>query len=105
MPRQRRDVVWAPRATKDLKDVWHYYARVASPEVADKLLREIDEAAARLAVEATVWRARDDLMPGLRAIRVPPYLIFYRVRDDLTQVVRVLHERRNLPEILAREKR
>ncbi len=105
MPRQHRQVVWAPRATQDLKDVWHYYARVASPEVADRLVREIDEAAKRLSAEATVWRSRDDIMPGLRAVRVSPYLIFYRARNDIAQVVRVLHERRNFPEILAREKR
>ena len=102
MAGQRRQIVWAPKATQDLTDVWHYYARVASPDVADKLLREIDEAAKRLAAEATVWRSRDDIMPGLRAVRVSPYLIFYRVRNDTAEVVRVLHERRNLHQILAR---
>ncbi|MBV8565619.1 MAG: type II toxin-antitoxin system RelE/ParE family toxin [Methylobacteriaceae bacterium] len=47
MPKARL-VTWAPRAKRDLRDIWGYYARVASPEIADKLLREISEAGERL---------------------------------------------------------
>jgi plasmid stabilization system protein ParE len=61
--------------------VWEYYERVASAEVADKLLREINEAAGRLVENALIWKARDDVMPGLRSVLVQPYAIFYRVND------------------------
>lgn len=71
MPAKPRHVVWAPRSKRDLADVWRYYARVASIEVADKLLREINEAAQRLSNDAHRWRARDELMPGLRSALVP----------------------------------
>ena len=64
MPTNRRQIVWAPNAKQELRDVWRYYARVASPEIADKLLREINEAGRRLADEALMWRARDEVMPG-----------------------------------------
>ena len=49
MQRKHRRVVWAPKARRDLIDVWDYDERVASFETDDKLLREIDQAAARLA--------------------------------------------------------
>jgi plasmid stabilization system protein ParE len=62
MPPISRRVVWAPRVKRDLGDVWGYYARVASVEVADKLLREIDEAGVRLSENALRWRARDELI-------------------------------------------
>ena len=52
MPKKYRRVVWAPKTKKDLRDVWRYYERVASPEIADKLLREINEAGQRLTDEA-----------------------------------------------------
>jgi plasmid stabilization system protein ParE len=52
MPAKPRHVAWAPRAKRDLADVWRYYTRVASIEVADKLLREINEAAQRLSGDA-----------------------------------------------------
>lgn len=85
MPRIRRRVIWAPRAKRDLGDVWRYYARVASVEVADRLLREIDAAAQRLSEDAVRWRARDELMAGLRSALVPPYVIFYRTDDGIVR--------------------
>jgi toxin ParE1/3/4 len=95
----------APRAKRDLRDVWRYYAHVASPEIADKLLREISQAAQRLADDALRWRARDEVTPGLRSVLVHPYTVFYRPRDDAVEVVRVLHERRNFPAAFSRKGR
>src|SRR5947199_10813495 len=43
-----RRLAWAPRARRDLQDIWQYFARVGSPEIADGLLREIDRAGAGL---------------------------------------------------------
>jgi toxin ParE1/3/4 len=103
MPEKRRKVLWAPRTEQDLRDVWHYYARVASPDIADRLLREIEQAGERLSEQALMWRARDEVMPGLRSVLVHPYTVFYRVTDGNVEIVRVLHERRNFPEVFKKE--
>jgi plasmid stabilization system protein ParE len=47
MPDARR-VIWAPKAEDDLREIWHYFVRVASPETAENLLREITSASVRL---------------------------------------------------------
>ena len=101
MPRARR-VVWAPQATRDLRSVWRYYARVASPDIADNLLREIAQAAERLKRESLRGRSRDELSPGLCSVLAHPYTIFYRVRNGTVEIVRVLHERRNFPALFAK---
>ena len=103
MPTKRRKIVWAPKAKQDLRDVWRYYERVASPEIADKLLREIDEAGRRLADEALMWRARDEVMPGLRSVLVHPYTVFYRVNEGGVEIARVLHERRNFAAVFSKK--
>ena len=102
MPAKRRRVVWAPRAKRDLGDVWRYYARVASTEIADKLLREIEGAAERLSENALRWRARDEIMRGLRSALVHPYVIFYRIENGVVEIVRVLHGRRNFAAIFSK---
>lgn len=104
MPAKRRQVVWAPRGEQDLRDVWRYYARVASPDIADKLVREIGQAGERLRDQALMWRARDEVMPGLRSVLVHPYTVFYRVTNGRVEIVRVLHERRNFPEVFKKER-
>jgi toxin ParE1/3/4 len=96
-------LTWAPRARQDLHDIYRYFARVASPDVADQLLRDIARAAERLHNRPLIGRSRDEILSGLRSVRVHPYAVFYRVVDSGVQVVRVLHERRNLPETFARE--
>jgi toxin ParE1/3/4 len=103
MPRKYRRVVWAPKSKTDLQDVWRYYERVASPEIADKLLHEINEAGQRLTDEALMWRARDEIMPGLRSVIVHPYTVFYRIHDDIVEIARVLHERRDLARVFSRK--
>lgn len=105
MPNKHRRVIWAPRARQDLREVWRYYARVASPDIADKLLRDIDQAGERLADEALMWRARDDVMPGLRSVLVHPYVIFYRLTDTSVEIARVIHGRRNFAAIFRKRER
>jgi toxin ParE1/3/4 len=105
MAEKRSRVVWAPKARRDLFDVWDYYQRVGSVEVADKLVREIGGAAERLADNPFLWKARDDLMPSLRSVLVHPYTIFYRVSDGRVEIVRVLHARRNFPVAFPPEER
>ncbi len=90
-----RTLVWAPRARADLKDVWRYYARVASVETADRILRDIAQQAARLEGDPLPGRDRDELRPGLRSLLAHPYTVFYRVEGDRAQIARVLHERRD----------
>jgi toxin ParE1/3/4 len=101
METKRRRVIWAPKARRDLLNVWDYYERVASEEIADKLLREIDQAAMRLADDALRWKARDEVLPGLRSVLVNPYTIFYRVNDEQVEIVRVLHGRRNFAAVFS----
>jgi plasmid stabilization system protein ParE len=76
MARARR-VVWAPRAKQDLLEIWRYYARVASPEIADDILREIERVAAGVGRNPLARRLREELGPGLRSALVSPHTIFY----------------------------
>jgi toxin ParE1/3/4 len=96
MPAENRRLVWAPAARDDLRDIWRYFVGVASPEIADRLLRDIQRASERVRRRPLAWRGRDEVMPGLRSILVHPYIVFYRLSGETVEIVRVLHQRRNL---------
>ena len=103
MPETRR-LVWSPKADDDLRGIWQYFAHVASPEIANKILREIKLRGHRVAERPfLLGRARDEIRPGLRSVLVHPHIIFYRVTDTAVEVARVLHQRQNLPAILAND--
>ena len=73
--------------------------------VARSLLREIHRVATRVAASPLSWRARDELIPGLRSAVARPYTVFYRIRNEHIDIVRILHERRDFPAIFAKEER
>jgi len=105
MPEAASRLVWAPAAKKDLRDIWRYFVNVASPEVADRLLRDIVQAGEHARQRPLTWRTRDDVLPGLRSVRVDPYVLFYRLKPGAVEVVRVVHERRNFADIFPSPKR
>jgi toxin ParE1/3/4 len=96
-----RRLVWTPIAQKDLRE--NYFARVASLDIADGILQEINQSASRLPDRPYLGRAREEVRPGLRGLLTQPYTIFYRVTDATVEVVRVLHERRDFPAVLRKE--
>ena len=77
-------------------EIRRYYARVASPQIAERILRELDRVCVAIALRPLARRPRDELMPGLRSALVRPYSIFYRISGEDIEIVRILHERRNL---------
>ena len=93
--------MWSPLARQDLREIWRYYARIASPEIADSIVRDIAGGAERLTGNPLPGRTRNELCQGLRSLLVHPHTLFYRLRDDEAQIVRVLHERRDFPNVFA----
>ena len=105
MEHARREVIWSVTAQQDLIDIWGYFARVASPTTADRLVDEIEAAANRLVIDPRMHRVRRDLIPNLpgeiRAASAHTYTLFYRMnpqsahgREEI-EILRVLHERRD----------
>ncbi|MGE3941278.1 MAG: type II toxin-antitoxin system RelE/ParE family toxin [Alphaproteobacteria bacterium] len=98
-------MIWSLTAQQDLIDIWGYFAHVASPTTADRLIDEIEAAANRLVIDPRIHRVRHDLIPDLpgelRAAPAHPYTLFYRMTPYIVheheeiEILRVLHERRD----------
>ena len=101
MAKNRRPLLWSPEALSDLDEIWDYYAKVAGQQAADGIVRRIDGACGLLQEHPFAGRARDEVRAGLRSIAASPYVVFYRVNDDVAEIVRVLDGRRDLDEIFA----
>lgn len=102
MARAKR-IVRSPAAKQDLLDIWSYYVRVGSPDVADTILRELDRAIREIALHTLLSRDRNELRAGLRSILVRPYVIFFLVHPEEIRVMRILHGRRDFPAIFSSE--
>jgi len=80
----RKQPVLAPLAQDDYADIRLY--------TEEALARALDA----LADNPLLGRARDDLRPGARTLRVREHVIVYDVTPDLVRVARILHGRRDL---------
>ena len=87
-------IVVAPKAREDLREAYEYIAG-ETLEAADRVLARIVEVIGMLASGAVEGR-EVTLRDGRRVQTwpVPPYRIYYRMRGEIFQVVRVYHQAR-----------
>ena len=96
-------VVWSADAERDLFEIWDYLALEASPNVADKRLRDIHRTVANLADWPRLGRERTDVRSGLRSLADPPHVIFYRVEAARVEILRILHGHRDIIRIFSKD--
>ena len=101
MARSDHIIIWSADAERDINDIWDYLAAEATVRVADEAVRNIFRACHMLDGHAFLGRPRDELIPGMRSILAHPYVVFYRVAGLNIDVVRVLHQRRDIDTIFA----
>jgi toxin ParE1/3/4 len=102
MAAPERRVIWSADALADLDGIWTYYVQVAGRNTADKIIRQIGQAVRVLEEHPFAGRARNDIHPDLRSVVARPHVIFYRVKNDSTEIARVLDGRQDLEEIFSR---
>ncbi len=97
----RPPVLWSPEARADLSIIWDYYSGLAGPATADDIVRRIGQVIAILQEHPQAGRARDDVRAGLRSIAATPHVVFYRIRGEVAELVRIFDGRRDLDDIFA----
>jgi toxin ParE1/3/4 len=68
---------------------------------ADKILREVAKAVAVIDDFPLAGRARYEIRAGLRSLAAAPQIVFYRLKDDRPEIVRVLEGRQDIDEIFS----
>ncbi len=93
-----RQAVFRPKAVADLDSIWRYTARHWGASQADAYVRSIVKTCRAVARGERTGTDASDLRPGYRKLRIGRHVAFYRTVDDEgVEVVRILHERMDLP--------
>jgi toxin ParE1/3/4 len=99
MGERRRTAVWSPEALADFDRIWDYYQSAAGKNTAEKIVREIGELIATIEEHPFAGRSRGELRPGFRSLAARPHVVFYRVVNDIPEIIRVLDGRQDIEEI------
>jgi toxin ParE1/3/4 len=89
-----RRVEIAARARVDILEALLWLKR-HNPAAADRWREAIRLKIELVAEMPGIGAPRDDHVPGLRAVVVRPYAIYFRADDTVVEIVRVLHGSRD----------
>ena len=79
-----------PLAAKDLENIGDYIAQ-ENPHRAMTFVRELRAQCRKMTQSPLAYRSRPELGKGIRSCAYGRYVIFFSVKDDVLQIIRVLH--------------
>ena len=96
-----RHVTWSPASRDDLRDIGDHAVQTYSLKQAEEFLTLIYTAGQELVELPLLWRVRED-MGDIRLFPIAPYFICYRVQDEKIEIVRIVHQKRDIAALLSR---
>ena len=81
----------SPAARADIEEIWDYTVRHWSKAQAERYTRDSRDACEALGDGTLPGRSAEYIRAGYRKAAVGSHALFYRVRADVVEVVRILH--------------
>ena len=81
----------SPSARADVEGIWDYTVRHWGEVQAERYTRDIRDACEALGDGTLSGRSAEDIRAGYRTAAVGSHVMFYRVRADVVEIVRILH--------------
>ena len=88
-------LVIAPAAQNDLKDIYRYELRQWGAAQSDKYLAALKSQFWSLTKQALIGTERPELLPDVRSLPIQSHTLFYRVSANRVEIIRVLHGRQD----------
>lgn len=88
-------LVIAPTAKTDLKDIYQYGLRQWGQTQSESYLENVKEQLWMLTEQPKIGIDRSELLLGVRSLPIESHTLFYRVTSDAVEIIRVLHSRQD----------
>ena len=88
-------LVIAPAAKTDLKDIYQYGLRQWGQTQSESYLENIKQQIWTLTEQSLIGVDRSELLSGARSLPIESHTLFYRVTLDTVEIIRVLHGRQD----------
>ena len=93
-------VRWLRKARLNLDSI-HAYIAHDNPQAASRVIQQIVERVDDLAANPNLDTSRPGRVAGTRELVIPPsYIIPFRIKGEVLQVIRVFHTRQRWPDKL-----
>jgi toxin ParE1/3/4 len=85
------DYKLTPAAKNDLKEIWSYTVKRWSEQQAEKYIYQLEKKFKDLVKTPNLGRSRPDIQKGYRSLPEGKHIIFYRVADDIIEIIGIPH--------------
>ena len=85
----------SPAAKNDLKDIYEYEVRQWGQGQSDSYLTMIKETFWSITEQPLMGIERNELSPSFRSFSIESHTVFYRIRNEKVEIIRVLHGRQD----------
>jgi len=89
-------VVFRPRASADIDEIWEYTARHWGIDQANRYVQQIRDVVTKLGENPNLGRACDEIRNGHFKILAGSHIIIYRNVEEGIGIIRVLHQRMDI---------
>ena len=84
--------VISKKAVSDLEEIWRYTVEKWSIDQADRYYNLIFDEIQFICKNVNAGKSMEHVRKGYRASKVKSHLIFYRIQNNIVEVIRILHE-------------
>lgn len=89
--------VLSPKAQADIDGIWDYTADIWNIEQADRYVDRIKRACESISPDGREGRLLTEVREGYRKVAVGSHFIIFRIVEDTIDVVRILHQKMDIP--------
>jgi len=97
----RLPYIISKKAVIDLEEIWLYTVDKWSVSQADRYYLLIIDEIGYICKNINSGKPMDNIRKGYRAAKVKSHLILYRVVNGTVEIIRILHERMDIDNLLA----
>jgi toxin ParE1/3/4 len=91
-----RAYIISRKAITDLEEIWQYTVETWSVEQADRYYHLIFDEINFICKNIHAGKSMEHVRSGYRASKVKSHLIFYKVSNDVIEIIRILHEQMDI---------
>jgi toxin ParE1/3/4 len=88
-------LVVAPAAKNDLKEIYQYGLRQSGKTQSDSYLAALKDQFWPLTEQPLIGIERSELLPDTRSLPIQSHTLFYRVASNRIEIIRILHGRQD----------
>lgn len=86
-----------PKAYEDLENIYKYSVLNFAEARAIKYIRELDQSFTDISKGESIGKSCDHIKLNLLKFNINSHVIFYRFNQNITEIIRILHQKQDYP--------